>query len=312
MKKILLPTTLILLFLSMLSFPQLTKAAALEGLNLWFSTLVPTLLPFMIISSAIMETGSYNIIAFVLRPIMKYLFKLPPNSGYPFFMGLLCGFPIGSKVTADMVISGHLTRSQGEILLSFCNNISPAFIISYLATYILNLQDYDSFFIISILLLSPILSGIIMSRIITVKNECHHSPSKYISIKPPIQPKNNIIDACIIKSFESIIKLCGYIILFTILSNLCSLFIDNKIFYSTIAGLLEITSGLSLFRSLPETSFTIIAACTLTAFGGICTIAQTYSMISESGLRLKVYIAGKGLNSLIVLLLSSLYIFILK
>ncbi len=306
MKKIIVPLFFLLFFALMLFNPNITKSASLTGLNLWFFTLIPTLLPFMIISSIIMETGGYHYISFFLKPIMKYLFGLPQQTGYPFFIGLLCGFPMGSKITADMVLKKEISVRDGEILLTFCNNISPAFIISFLVSYVLGLNGYNAIAIITIMFISPIISGVIFSRLIFKSSS--NSTSIYNISYINTYKSGNIMDTCIIQSFENIIKLGGYTILFTILSQFITNFINNSYLRCVISGLLEITSGLDTFsNTLISKTNLITTTCLLTSFGGLCSIAQTFSMINKTNLRLKVYICGKILNTIVTFTLTVIY-----
>lgn len=316
MKKTATPIILIICFFAMLSASDLTKASALKGLNLWLFTLVPTLLPFMIISSVIMETGSYKIITFFMRPIMTKLFHLDENSGYPLFMGLLCGFPMGSKITADMVSKGYLSVHHGNILITFCNNISPAFIIGYMISHVLGLSGPDACVIIAAMFLGPIISGIIMSRLL-LRFFSSHSCDKKAMLPNTGERKETvhgfaIIDVCILKSFENIIKLGGYIIIFTIICGMITPFIDNEFFNAAMSGILEITSGLNSFSSIRCDKTVILTVCVLTSFGGLCSIAQTYSMINRSGLSLKIYILGKLAGSLVTFILVSMCLYFIK
>lgn len=45
--------------------------------------------------------------------------------------GFLCGYPMGAKTTSDLLNVNKISRSEASYLLSFCNNTSPAFILSY-------------------------------------------------------------------------------------------------------------------------------------------------------------------------------------
>lgn len=308
--------TLILfaIFAAMLSMPDIIKSGALDGLNLWLFTLVPTLLPFMIISSVIMETGSYSVISCALRRIMHLLFRLPADAGYPFLMGLLCGFPMGSKITADMVNAGSLSVHDGNILITFCNNISPPFIISYLAAYVLRLPPDDMLFVCTVMFAAPVLTGIVTSRTVSLLfGKSSASPARAandihtLSAAGCEHPRRNIIDSAILGSFESIVRLGGYIILFTILCHVLASVITSPLCCCMLSGLLEITSGLSYFAAMPISSGIVTASCTLTSFGGLCALAQTCSMIHGSRLHIGIYIYGKVINSFITFI--TLYIY---
>ena len=58
MKKSLLFLSSLLLFFCLLIFPARTFFYACEGVNLWFHTILPSLLPFLILTSLLLETGA--------------------------------------------------------------------------------------------------------------------------------------------------------------------------------------------------------------------------------------------------------------
>ncbi len=303
MKKTIFTLCSILLFIAMLIFPSSTKNGAMTGLNLWLYTLLPTLLPFMIISGFIMETGGYKYISFILSPITRFIFGLSKNAGYAMFIGFLCGYPMGSKVTADMVKRKIISKDEGQLLLSFCNNVSPAFLTAILIRNILNLPSSISLKLTLIMFLSPLLCGFIISLF-------YRKYKFYNNTNTFSQPNkgSSLIDTCILQSFDNIFKLGGYIIIFSIINemlfNFVSLGLFSQLSGSTLSTILEITSGLNRLSSIQLDKYKLILyACSLTSFGGICAIAQTYSMIQNSGLSLPKYILSKILCAITTLLL---------
>lgn len=318
MKKHILQLLIIAAFFTMLFLSSATKEGALNGLNLWLFTVVPTLLPFMIISSVIVETGSYHIITHILGYIMKPVFQLPKEASYPLLIGLLCGFPMGSKITADMVKSGKLSVSDGNVLLTFCNNISPPFIISYMTGYVLQMNNDTGKMIIFIMLVSPVITGIITSRLIPRINTSYISSLRNNHILPHANQNANgsakaasfSIDRCILSGIQNIVKLGGYIIIFSIICSLTHIIISDGYIYATVSGILEITSGLGAFTLISLSMKKIYTVCILSSFGGICTIAQTLCMIRGSRLSIKLYVAGKLINCLVTFILLRLIIHI--
>ena len=116
----------------MLCFPMETFRGATNGLLLWFQTLLPTLLPFMILSNLLIRSNCVFYISRAIRPFIQKLFHVSNDACYAVLIGFLCGYPMGAKVIADLHISGRITKEEGQYLLSFCNNTSPMFIISYI------------------------------------------------------------------------------------------------------------------------------------------------------------------------------------
>lgn len=85
MKKWLLAFLLLATLLFLLLFPVPALAASRRGLNLWFGTLVPTLLPFLILSGFLIHTGLVHIPASLLAPVFGRLFGVSPLGSYACF-----------------------------------------------------------------------------------------------------------------------------------------------------------------------------------------------------------------------------------
>lgn len=127
----------------------------------------------------------------------------------------------------------------------------------------------------------------------------------------PTENMFQLIDVCIIDSFSIMIKLCGYLILFSIISKgIFMLFPKNSAYPSAvIASFLEITNGLSVVSGLPIGIPRSAAAVAALSFGGLCCIFQTNSVLRDTGLSLKKYILHKTLITLLALFLFFLWSF---
>ena len=117
-------------FLAMLAFPGQVFDGACDGLLLWFRTVLPTLLPFLILSNLLIRTGGVHILAGVLGPCIRHLFHVSDHGSFAVLTGFLCGYPMGAKTTSELVLSGDISEKEGAYLLSFCNNASPMFIMN--------------------------------------------------------------------------------------------------------------------------------------------------------------------------------------
>ncbi len=124
-----------LLFLSLilliLTNAPLSLSLASRGLLLWFEKMIPTLLPFMILSGLMVRLRLTEGFASLLHPFLAPFWKVRKNVTYAMFMGFLCGFPMGAKVTCDLLKRRMITEKEGEFLLAFCNNIGPVYFVSF-------------------------------------------------------------------------------------------------------------------------------------------------------------------------------------
>ena len=120
----------------------------------------------------------------------------------------------------------------------------------------------------------------------------------------------NYFDRCIMNAFESITKVGGYIMMFSVLIQLLASALPDNTASLLLYSSLEISTGIRrLASSALYTSHKIILCAALTSFGGWCCIAQTYSMISGNHLPILPYIAEKLATALVTSLLISAYIY---
>ena len=131
MKKSLLFLSSLLLFFCLLIFPARTFFYACEGVNLWFHTILPSLLPFLILTSLLLETGAARRISARAEVFFQTVFGLSPAGFYALFLGLFCGFPMGARITAQLYEAEEIDRNEACYLLTFCSSPSPAFLSSY-------------------------------------------------------------------------------------------------------------------------------------------------------------------------------------
>ena len=307
MKKTILAVIISAFFFTMLAMPKQVLAGATEGLQLWSQIVLPTLLPFMIVANLLVSTNIVYYISNLLSPILQPILGISHSGCFAVLSGFLCGFPMGAKIAGDLVTGGHISKAEGKYLISFCNNTSPMFIISYIV--IQNLKaDYLVFSSLCILLLSAFLGSLIFRRI-------YHR--EMLALPPSAAPCGTLrfsfamLDESIVNSFEAMVRIGGYIILFSILLALAKSLPLTKAWWT--AGLLpmiEITNGIPLICSFPL-SFPVKYALVLflAAFGGLCSIAQTKCMVQDADIPIFPYIVQKLVTAGITSLLAYIYIY---
>ncbi len=282
--------TLLLLFLtgSILTHPALSLHYATLGLELWFTKMLPSLLPFMILSGILFRMQLTEKLAAVAYPVLRPLFRVRKNVCYCILMGFFCGFPMGAKVTADAYKGGLITRREAEYLLAFCNQIGPVYFCSFVLPllkrqltlpYLLGMYGipllyglvlrYTLFHDLDGLShLSPKVPAASFELRVCTKEKEHSAPERLLCA----------VNASVASSMQSILMLGGYMILFNICNLLPSL-LPGGTLSLLAAPLVEITGGLmQLEDSLPLYSLLALS------FGGCSCMAQTYGCISKTDL----------------------------
>lgn len=296
---------LLSLLLCFFFFPSLCFSGAKAGLTLWFYTIIPSLLPFLIVSNLILHLNLLPYVTPILAPVFQKLFSVSKAACYPILIGLLSGYPMGAKACADLVQKGEISKKEGQYLLSFVNNASPMFITSFVATQCLNLPSMQYIFY-GLILGSAYLCSLFSSLLLRKKNITFSetivetTPNK-ININSSFV---SALDTSILDSFTTITKIGGFIILFSILGEFVLALPSCLGFLRyLLLCILEITTAIH-FISLSTYSMTtkIILILATTTLGGLSGLFQTQSVIARSGLSLTYYIFMKLFQSLLIVL----------
>lgn len=285
-------------------FPLQSLAASKTGLLLWFDQLLPSLLPFLILSQLILKTSAIRFFQKICSPFFKKCFHCSEEGAFCILCGFLCGYPVGARLISLQLKEQRLSLDEGQRLLAFSNNVSPMFCISYGIFKGIGTTNVLPYLLI--IYGSAILFGILCR---TKDPFSEKIPNK----KQTSQAEGifQLMDVCIIDSFLIMIKLCGYIMLFSILSTGLLSCLPDKFPYlrACFTAFLEITNGLSCISELPKgISRTAMSIASL-SFGGLCCILQTNSVISETKLSLRKYMLHKFYITLLSLGFFFLWLF---
>lgn len=302
MKKILFILAVSALILLLFSHPGVAAAGCSAGLTLWYTAVLPSLLPFLIFSNLLMATGLFRYLNPVYAPFLKRLFRISDEGCYGVLLGFLCGFPMGAKVIADLVRERHISEEEGAYLLGFCNNVSPAFFLNYVCLQKLG-YPFVPWNLVGLFYLLPLLYGFFTR------------PFYHFCVQPSQKKQVTLhrldfpmLDTCIMDGFSTITRLGGYIILFTILVQFLNLLPITPALLAFFSSFLEISCGANQIAALPGLSDLHRTAfvCTGSAFGGLCICAQTKSVLSGTSLSVKTWLKGRIRIALLVFLLVQL------
>lgn len=289
--------SLYLIFL-MLRYPALSLEYASTGLTLWFTKMVPTLLPFMILSGIMIRMNLTERFVGLLHPLLHRIYGTSRNGSYTIIMGFLCGFPMGARIVGELYEQHKLSREESALLLSFCNNIGPIYFLSYVIPT-LGIDRPGRPFLLMYGI--PLLYGLLLMRIRPMMTRTVSSCENHPEVRslraehPGSCSLLAAIDASVLSGLIGIARLGGYMVFFNLLNIVFQPFQHvNTNILNIYRCLLEITSGIDYSgRSI---NFAILI---LLPFGGFSCIAQTYSMIRQTDLSLRPYLYHKAVQTAI-------------
>ena len=275
---------------------------ALLGLELWFNKMIPSLLPFMILSGIMVRLNLTEKMAMAVYPVVNPLYKIRKNVCYCMLLGFLCGFPMGAKVTGELRERGLLTTREAQFLLAFCNNIGPVYFLSFALPLLGRRLVFPYLFGMYGI---PLLYGLVLRHTVYrdiempgIIRKDYRSQRELRSCEQRPHEKSlgfKVLEATeqsVQASIQSIMMLGGYMILFNLMNLIPHVLLGRPL--DILGPLLEITGGLGMLKErLPL--FSLLAL----SFGGLSCIAQTYSCIKNTDLSLSEYIYHKVILTLL-------------
>lgn len=299
---------LILIVFLIMRYPEISVAAAKDGMNLWIFVVMPSLLPFFIINDMLISLRVPENIAKLFAPVAKVLFKTSGYGAYVFIMSVFSGYPAGAKITSELIGAKKITPREGQKILSFSSTSGPLFIVGVVGSGMLGSASAGYLLIISHILgsvVNGIVFGIIMGKrtknTMGVENKAASEASVGEMLTKSIL--NSLITGGLIGGyvvlFSVIIALFNKIEFFNIFSSFIHyiLFIPREIadiFGNILKASLEISNGCNILSSSPlKMDLKPVLISFIIAFSGLSIIGQVASILNKSKINLGLYIITK-------------------
>lgn len=310
------------LFLLLLTFcivfnPQKYIASCYNGLTIWATCVLPSLLPFFVITKLLCEMRSLDKFFNKFSKLNKWLFNAPSCSGYIFGMSIISGYPVGAKLICDFYKKGLIDSDDANKLTTFCSTSGPLFIIGTVGSIMLQ-NAFLGYVLYIAHILSAILNGILYRKAYKCKREhLINNANEKINY-------NELLTSSMTSSISSVMIVGGFVaIFFMIIDVLTDLkillplialfdFLFSKIGIENIgnalaSGLVEVTRGckeLSMLNLSPTLSTTL--ASMMIGFGGLSIHAQSLCFLTKCKINTKFYFLQKITQTIFACVITSL------
>lgn len=259
---------------------QTAISGAQEGAMLCFATVIPTLLPFFVLSTLL--TASLTGIRISLLKPMERLLRIPGGTGSLFLIGILGGYPAGAMAVAEANHRGQLADNAARRMLGFCSNAGPSFLFGIAGAAFE--QRWIPWLLWVIHILSAVLTAVIL-------------PGKFAE-SCVLDRKTVTVSQALDQGIKTMGRVCGWIVLFRVLIAFCNrwfLWALDTPWQIGINGILELTIGCTALGYIENTGLRLILCAGMLGFGGLCVAMQTQSVCAKLGMG--YYLPGKLLQA---------------
>ena len=274
----------LLLIIFILINPKNAADGIKNGITFLLSTVIPSLFPFLVIASYIASAESFKILSRLFGKATFLIFKISPDGFIPVLMGLLGGYPVGAKITADLYKSGRLTQNEAERLMYFTVNSGPAFTITAVGLSMLN--NYYSGLI---LYCSNILTAASLGFLCRFLSDNTHPTPK--------EPRHwdkafNFINS-VSSGSNAMISISAWVLTFACISGIIKGLGFGREAELFLNAILEVTNGCKICCG--NTSLPVISA--VLGFGGLSVICQVSPYFTCCKVKFRNFLVSRILNA---------------
>ena len=292
---------LIILFLYLGIFinPSLIIESGITSINIFKTKLFPSIFPFFVLASLLLELGIATKISNKLNPIIKRLFHVEGNSSFIILVSLMSGFPSGSKYIKESLKTKSISKDTANYLLTFTHFANPLFVLGTCGIILNSISLAYKIFIIQII--SNLILGIILR------------PKKLIYSKINTMQSKSFLEAlpkAINDAIKVLLFMLGSITFFMFTSKLLTTTLSlNPLFKVIITGILDMTSGISLVNTINTTSYIKgLLVLTFITFGSFSVHLQVLNNIKEEDIEYKYFFIGRIIETAISIIIYTIVI----
>lgn len=281
---------------TLLIFPAQCRNGAANGMFLCIQVLVPSLFPFMILSSFLVNSGILCRVPKVLHRISTLLFGLDGVCFGVVVLSVIGGYPIGASGIKSLYKNGHITTRQAERMSMFCVSAGPGFLVTYIGAAMTR-QPRTGY----ILLVSQIISVVILGIFSKIFVKDSNNTNITSVCKNNIQIKASLVEA-VNDAINSALKMCAMVIIFGSIAEIYIYFANNNSSLIPFVSILEISNGIKL--TADKYPLTLISA--FCGFGGLCVHFQVFEQLEGIKFSKSLFFTFRLIQALLCSLLTKL------
>ncbi|MCQ2479367.1 MAG: hypothetical protein MJ120_01905 [Clostridia bacterium] len=255
----------------------------LSAIKLCGATVIPSLLPFMVLSSYIINSDMASAFGTFLDSPCKRIFHLPGDAACIILFSMIGGFPVGAKMISSAVERGNLTKNQGRRMMLFCVNAGPAFIINIVGASMLGSKKAGV-----ILLFATIFSSLLVG-FFTRFFEKEENEKNTVSTK---KIKGGVLAESVEGTIKTMVYVCGWIVVFGAFSQIIT---DASLPAEIRLGadmLCEVTNGCKT----AAVKFPASVVAFVLGFSGFAVHAQVLTFLNSVDLKYRLFFASRIIN----------------
>ena len=291
------PLFFLLLFLKN---AEIATSSVKAGLSLCAERLIPSLFPFLVLSELI--ASSDLVLRLFKKPTfpLQKLLRLSPAGCTALLLGMLCGFPSGTKYASEAYENGRLSQKELERVLPLSNLPSPAFLINAVGISLFQSRRIGVL-LYGCTLASALLTGLILLRCAKKEEDASvlEAPLLRRSSKSSVAQFTDAVAS----AAKGMTLICAYVVFFSAVSGALNAMLQVLHLPTFLQGLsfciLELSGGVSHAASLEDLRVALPLCAYGAGWSGMSVHCQLLALCQGKRLSACSYLTAKLLQGLL-------------
>ena len=243
--------------------PEAAANGARDAMYHWYSTVAPSLFPFMALLPLLTCDAAAHAYERLLGFITRRLYRLPGAAASALAVGMIAGSPAGCLAASRIAASAGMTRGQAQRLAIACCGMSPAFLISGVGAAMLGSPSYGH-----VLLRAQLLTQLVMPVLLL---PLCRDPSP-VQFSAPPSPAPPVL---------AILNVGGCMALFGAIAAALNGLLGDAAGRVCLCAM-DVTAGARIISNINmKIQCKLVALSALTGFGGLSVCAQNLSALRK-------------------------------
>ncbi len=294
-------------------YSDAVKLGVSNGISLCLNILIPSLFPFMFISSLVVQSNIFDNPSRVSKYISGKFLRLPACCISVIILSLIGGYPTAANSIKNLIKQGKINKNQAERMTYFCVSAGPAYVVN-----VVGVGVFSSFKLGVILFLAQLFSFFIIIILFNLNSNNFNLANNHIVESSYKSFSELVVDSCK-DCVLSMLNVCSFVMLFSAFiaivdsCNIINLAVkllqlskaSEAVLFSAISCMIEISTGTSIAANygLSPSFFSFFLG-----FGGVCVFFQIFSLLRGIRINKLKFIVARFLQAVLAMLFSYILI----
>ena len=265
----------ILVLAGILIRPEFAVAGAQRAMRLWCSSVAPAMFPFLALLPVLTGSDACAAYNFALSRLMRPLFNLPGAAAPALVIGMISGSPGGALAVRRVAAEAGLRRSEARRVALALGGVSPAYLILGVGQGLYGSVDLG--------IRLALIQALVQLGLLALLRKAGGDDEDQ-GISSPGEAENG---GSIRNAVESVLVVCGYMVLFSAVSCVAASFVGKTV-GTALLLVSDLPSGLAELAQWEIPGKLLIQGAAI-GFGGLCIAAQNMDALRPLGVSIKEY-----------------------